>query len=216
MTIKYLGHACFLLTASDGLRVIIDPYESGAFGNALAYAPITDAADVVVVTHEHADHNFVRGVPGDPIICRASCVAHGVEFRAVPVPHDEADGSKRGVVNAFSFELDGIRVCHLGDVGAALSAPEVSALGPVDLLMVPVGGTFTVDAAGAQEIVAQLAPRIVIPMHFSTRRTTLPLASVDAFLDGEGEVVRVNGPEFSLAPGDLPDTPHSVLLDPAN
>jgi L-ascorbate metabolism protein UlaG (beta-lactamase superfamily) len=216
MTLKYLGHACFLFTDSSGLRVVVDPYEPGGFGGALGYGPITDAADVVLVTHEHADHNFVRGVPGDPEVCRGSCTARGVEFRTVPVPHDEDGGRRRGEVNAFTFALDGLRLCHVGDLGNPLTAGQVEQIGPLDLLLLPVGGTYTLDAGQAWAVVQQLAPRVVVPMHYRTPKVTLPLAPLTAFLDGRTPVTRVGASSWDISPESLPAEQRVVVLEPAN
>ena len=216
MTIKYLGHACFLLTDASGLRVVVDPYESGGFGGAIGYGAITDAADIVVVTHEHADHNYVRGVPGDPEVCRESCVARGVEFRAIPVAHDEEQGRRRGAVNAFAFELDGIRICHVGDLGVLLSPDQVAQAGPLDLLLIPVGGTFTLDADQAWAVVQQLAPRIIIPMHYRTTKVSLPLAPLERFLGDRTNVTRVGASAWDVSADALPSAPRVVVLEPAN
>lgn len=216
MTIKFIGHACFLLTSSDGFRVLTDPYEPNAFGNTLNYRPITDEADVVLVSHDHADHNYVRGVPGIPEVCRDSCRVAGMEFHATKVPHDEAGGRKRGEVAVFTFELDGLRCCHLADVGTTLTAEQVQSIGPVDVLMIPVGGTYTVDAQGAWKLIEQLKPRLVIPMHYKTPQTQLPLAPLDAFTKGRPEVERLQGHTLEVTAEGLGDGLRVVILAPSN
>jgi len=216
MIVKFLGHACFLLTSSSGLRVMTDPYESGAFGGALSYAPIADTADIVLVSHEHADHNYVRGVPGSPKVCRQGCEFHGIEFRAVQACHDPEGGTKRGHTTIFAFSLDGIRVCHLGDLGATLTPELAAAIGPVDVLLIPVGGTYTLDAGQAWSVVAQLNPRVVIPMHYKTTRTTMPLSPVEAFVAGKPRVEHTRRASVSLTAETLGEGPRVVVLDPAN
>lgn len=216
MVVKFLGHACFLLTSSCGLRVITDPYESGAFGGALNYAPIADAADIVLVSHEHADHNYVHGVPGSPKVCRQGCEFQGTEFRAIQACHDPHGGTKRGHVTIFAFSLDGVRVCHLGDLGTTLTPELVAEIGPVDLLLIPVGGTYTLDAGQAWSVVAQLNPRVVIPMHYKTTRTTMPLAPVEAFVAGKPGVEHLRQPSVTLTPQTLGEGLRVIVLDPAN
>jgi L-ascorbate metabolism protein UlaG (beta-lactamase superfamily) len=215
MTLKFCGHACFVITGSDGTRVVIDPYEPGAFGNALGYGPLNEAADVVLVTHDHADHNFVRGVGGNPAVCRQTCELSGVRFTVTPAAHDDAEGRRRGQVNMFSFALDGVRLCHLGDLGTALSPAQVAAVGHADVLMVPVGGTYTLDAAGAWQVVGQLQPRVVIPMHYLTAKTAMPLSPLDAFTNGHENVVRDGVSTVELNRANLPAEQRVIVLEPS-
>lgn len=216
MIVKFLGHACFLLTSSAGLKVMIDPYEAGAFGGSLGYGPISDTADIVLISHEHADHNYVRGVPGSPKVCRQGCEFQGVEFRGVQACHDPEGGTKRGHVTLFAFTLDGLRVCHLGDLGALLTPQQVAAIGPVDVLFIPVGGTYTLDAGQAWAVIDQLKPRLVIPMHFKTPKVTMPLSSVEAFAAGKPNVEFTKRSTVTLTPEVLTDTTRVLVLDPAN
>jgi L-ascorbate metabolism protein UlaG (beta-lactamase superfamily) len=239
-TIKFEGHACFLITTDDGVRVLTDPYEPGGFGGAFAYGPITDAADVVLVTHEHGDHNYVQGVPGEPVVVRESEVQEGVEFEAVPsrhgrpglgdilqiiravlrvrvIPslHGRPDGQDRGGNRIFVWEADGVRFCHLGDLGFLLDAEQVAALAPVDVAFVPVGGKFTLDAAGAHQVVAQLQARVAIPMHYATDKVNFPIGKVDDFLREAKSVIRVGGSEWSVSASSLPEAGTVVVLEPA-
>jgi L-ascorbate metabolism protein UlaG (beta-lactamase superfamily) len=215
-TIKYEAHACFLITTDSGVRIIIDPYESGGFGGAISYGPITDAADVVLVTHEHGDHNYVEGVPGHPVALRESGAAVGVDFRAVAALHGRPDGQDRGGNLLFRWEADGVRFCHLGDLGFLLDAEQVAALAPVDVVFVPVGGKFTLDAAGAHQVVAQLQARAAIPMHYATGRTSFPLGPVDDFLRDARQVRRVGGSEWTVSASTLPEPGTVVVLEAAN
>ena len=215
-TIKYEGHACFLITTDGGVRIMTDPYEAGGFGGAITYGPITDDADVVLVTHEHGDHNFVQGVPGHPVALRESGSAAGLDFRAVAALHGRPDGQDRGGNLLFRWEAEGLRFCHLGDLGFPLDATQVAALAPVDMVFVPVGGKFTLDAAGAHQVAAQLQARVAIPMHYATGRTGFPLAPVDDFLREARHVLRVGGSEWSVSASDLPEAGTVVVLEPAN
>lgn len=216
MTIKYLGHACFLLVDSRGLRVMVDPYEPGAFGNAIGYKPIADAADIVLVSHEHADHSYVRGVPGNPAVCREPCHAKGIEFRGLQVSHDDAGGAKRGTCMAFSFTMDDMTVCHLGDLGRSLTDAELGELGDVDVLLVPIGGTFTLDASLAWQVVDQVGPSIAIPMHYKTSRVSLPIGTLDGFIAGKPGVRRPLQSTLELTQADLPTETTVVVMEPSS
>ena len=121
MTIKFLGHACFLITGSTGVRIITDPYEPGGFGGQIGYGPITEEADMVLVSHDHSDHNYVQGVPGNPTIVKGSQEAEGISIKATSSSHDDTGGSQRGANRIFSLAVDGIRLCHLGDLGHPLT-----------------------------------------------------------------------------------------------
>lgn len=216
MIIKFCGHACFVITGAAGARVVIDPYEPGAFGNALGYGPLGESADVVLITHDHADHNYIRGVGGDPAVCRDTCELAGVSFTVTAADHDDAQGRRRGHVKMFCFELDGVRLCHVGDLGAPLNPDQVAALGRVDVLLVPVGGTYTLDAAGAWQVVGQLKPRVTIPMHYLTAKTsTMPLAPLDDFTRGRPGVIREGVSSIEYTAGSLPAEPVVVVLEPS-
>ena len=216
MTIKFLGHATFLITSDDGVRIITDPYEPGGFGGQIGYGPITDEADIVTVSHDHADHNYVQGVPGNPVVVTSSGDVSGIDFEVTESYHDDAQGARRGLNRIFCFEVDGIRVCHLGDLGHLLSTEQVASVGRVDVLLIPVGGTFTLDAAQATEMVGQLQPMAVVPMHHKTPKAGFPIALVKEFLAGKDGVELVEGPEISISSADLGPEPRIVVLQPAN
>lgn len=217
MKIKYLGHAAFLITTADGRKIVTDPYEPGGFGGAIGYGALEEAADFVTVSHEHADHNYVEMVPGNPtVISRAAEERHnGILFRALRTHHDASRGAERGANVVRVIEADGISVCHLGDLGHTLSPEDATALGALDILLVPVGGTFTVDAKGATAVVNRLRPCIAIPMHFRTPKVTLDIAPVDGFLAGKPRVRRIEGSEIDLDKGSLPEPTEIVVLAPA-
>jgi len=189
MVIKFIGHATFHITTDSGVRIVTDPYEAGAFGGAIGYGRITDPADVVTVSHEHADHNFVTGVPGSPTILREAGEVEGVRFTVVMAHHDSSGGKERGEDRIFRIAADGIALAHLGDLGHVLTAQQVAALQPLDILFIPVGGTFTLDAQKAWETIDLAKPKIVIPMHFGTVKTEkMPLRPVGDFVKSAGDV----------------------------
>ncbi len=215
MKIKCLGHACFLLTSEQGLRVITDPY---TVGSGIDYSPIKEAADVVVVSHGHVDHNNVSAVRGKVEVVRGSGIrtAKGVQFRGIATYHDTSQGKQRGTNTVFCFSLDGIRLCHLGDLGHLLSQAQISEIGAVDILFIPVGGFYTIDAAGASRVCEQLKSKVVIPMHFKTPQCTYPIAGVDDFLRNKENVKKMDYSEIEFRLEELPAVTEIVVLKPAS
>lgn len=183
MKIKWLGHSAFLITTQAGVRIITDPYESGGFSGSVGYRPIREAADIVTVSHEHADHNYTKDITGQPQVVRKTGrhELKGVVLDGVLACHDKTDGRERGLNTVFVISADGLRVCHLGDLGHELAPKEVGAIGRVDVLLIPVGGHFTIDASEAARTAAALAPKLVIPMHFKTPVLDFPIAGVSDF-----------------------------------
>lgn len=216
MKVKWLGHACFAITSEAGTKVITDPYTPGPLG--LHYRSINEKADIVTVSHDHGDHNNVSAVKGKPQVVKrgGSHSGQGVEFRGIDCYHDDARGRKRGPNTIFCFSIDGIRVCHLGDLGHALTKQNQADIGPVDLLLVPVGGNFTIDAKVAAETCRILNPRVVIPMHYRNERCPeFPVAGVDDFLALMQRVKREDGSEAEFHTGTLPAAMEVVVLRPA-
>ncbi len=213
MKIKWLGHAAFLITSEEGVKIITDPFEPGTFG--VDYGKIEDAADIVVVSHEHPDHNYVKGVPGSPRVVRdtGSHQVKGIEFIGIAGYHDDSDGSQRGPNNRFCFTVNGIRLCHLGDLGHRLSDKQIAAIGKVDVLLTPMAGNFTLDAAGAHRVIDQVKPRVVIPMHYRTDRCpNFPVSDVEPFLTGKTNVKRLDTAEAELKSDKLPAATEIVVL----
>ena len=140
----------------------------------------------------------------------------GIKFNGTPTYHDEAGGSQRGNNIIFCFDVDGMRVCHLGDLGHPLGAKEVAELGNVDVLLAPVGGNYTIDAKVATEVCNQLKPKEVIPMHYQNERcSSFPVAGVEDFLQGKTGVNRPDASEVELKQGGLPATTQITVLKPA-
>ena len=213
MKIKWLGHASFLITAEDGTKIITDPY--GKY-DGLNYAPINESADVVLISHQHGDHTG-GNVGGNPqeISSTGSSMAKGIEVKGVASYHDQSNGKERGENIIFCFAVDGIRVCHLGDLGHILSNQQVADIGQVDVLLVPVGGFFTIDAQEAAQVCDQLKPRIIIPMHVSNNKCGFPIAKIDVFIEGKPNVERTGASEQELKSTDLPEAQKIVALEPA-
>ncbi len=217
MKVKWYGHASFLIVSDKGTKIITDPYEPGGYGGAIGYGKIPDEADIVLVSHDHADHNFVKGLPGKPKVIQGvgSHRSHDIEFRGIAAFHDGKKGAERGQNTIFCFLLDGIRVCHLGDLGHIPSAQEAKAIGPIDLLMMPVGGVYTIDAAEATKTLEILNPRVAIPMHFKTPKCGFPLAQVDEFTKGKAGLKSLPGSDWEVKKETLPQKSEIIVLQPA-
>jgi len=214
MKIKWLGHASFLITSDSGVRVVIDPYTRGG---GISYGQIQETADVVIVSHKHQDHNNVGAVKGRPVVVDAPGVktVKGVEFLGVPSYHDGSRGAQRGSNIIFCFTMDGVRICHLGDLGHELDAGHVKEIGPVDVLLVPAGGFYTIDCGQACGVCEALKPRVVIPMHVKTPKCDYPITGVEDFLKGRKNVNRVAASEIEIKKDKLPVETETIVLQHA-
>ncbi len=213
LQIKWLGHAAFLITSSTGIKIITDPYAPSA---RLLYGEIEESANIVTVSHDHGDHNNVAAVSGNPTVVRGTTEVKGIEFEGIPTFHDDSQGKERGNNTIICFEVDGVRICHLGDLGHSLSDEQVDAIGKVDILLIPVGGHFTIDAALANHTSDQLKPSVVIPMHYKTDKSSgLPIAGVDEFLKGKTDVILLDTSEMEFKAGQLPATTQVMVPKPA-
>jgi L-ascorbate metabolism protein UlaG (beta-lactamase superfamily) len=214
MEIKYLGHATFMITSDAGIKIITDPYETSP---TLAYGEITESADIVTVSHGHTDHCNVAAVRGNPEVVRRTgkSTAKGIEFNGIASYHDDAGGTMRGGNIIFCFELDGIRVCHLGDLGHLLDDRQLKEISSVDILLIPVGGFYTIDAKAATEVCDQLKPRVIIPMHYRTEKSFPEISGVDEFIKGRNNVTRRDSSEVEFERGKLPAASQIIVLKPA-
>jgi len=214
MKIKWLGHSSFLVTSESGTKIITDPYVIG--GN-LQYDEIKESADIVLVSHEHRDHNNAAAVQGNPEVVKEAGTfeTDGIKFKGVAAYHDNVGGQQRGPNTIFCFEVDGIRVCHLGDLGHRLSDEQVAEIGSVDILFIPVGGYYTIDAELATEVADRLAPKVIIPMHFRTEKYSGPLVGADDFLRGKKDVKQLDTSEVEFRATQLPTGTQVIVMRPA-
>jgi len=215
--LRWLGHSAFLLTAADGTSVITDPYLPGSFSGQLKYGPIRESAHAVTVSHHHQDHDGVSHLPGQPkaVEGKGTFKVGSVSVRGIETFHDANEGAGRGRNTVFVFEVDGMRVCHCGDLGHVLTVEQAAAIGKVDVLLLPVGGTFTVDATAAREVAEQLAARVTVPMHYKTDKLGFNIDGVEAFTKGEKNVRRIGRAEVEVSAGELPPTPEIWVLEHA-
>ena len=212
MKIKWLGHASFLTTSKDNVKIINDPYTTG---NGLNYKPINESADIVTTSHNHGDHNNAGIIKGNPKILKEPgvYVAKGIELKTVSAFHDEAGGGQRGNNLIFCFKVDGINLCHLGDLGHELTQQQISDLGVIDVLFIPVGGFFTIDAKQATEVAQAIKPKVIFPMHYKNSKVDFPIKDVDRFLKGKKNIRSVNSSEIEIRKENLPEEPEIVVLE---
>lgn len=210
MKIRWIGHACFQVTTADGTRILTDPFDES-----VGYQVPSSSPDIVTVSHHHFDHDAVRLLPGKPTVVDRSGRhnVRGIPIKGIGTFHDEAGGTKRGPNIVFVLEIDGLKLCHLGDLGHRLSPAQVKEIGAVDVLLVPVGGTYTIDAPEAVAVVEQLRPRLVIPMHFKTPALSFPIEPVDRFVREIGGAERPQTTTLDLTAADLEEKRRVVVLN---
>lgn len=184
MEISHIGHSCFKVVGKN-LTVVIDPYNP-KLGLKM---PKLDA-DVLIITHDHFDHNYKEAIKGEYLLLDSPGEYEVREsfFQGITSFHDDKNGAEWGMNTIFTMDIDGIHICHLGDLGTELSSEQIEAMDGVDILMVPVGGTYTIDAKTAVKVINDVSPKIVIPMHYKTAGSTKDdIASLDKFLSEIGE-----------------------------
>lgn len=179
MKLQWLGHSSFRLEESTGTSVVTDPYHP-YIGIEMPEVEV----DVVTVSHKHDDHDNVGVIKGNPMIIDTvgSFDVKGIGILGIETYHDEVEGEKRGRNLIYKYRIDGIDVCHMGDIGEECTPELAEAIGPVNILLLPVGGEYTIDAEIAKDYVDKLMPDMVIPMHYRTRGVELDIDKVDAFL----------------------------------
>lgn len=207
MLIKWFGHASFKITTGQ-TSIITDP-----FNEKLGYPMFTREADVVTISHPHWDHVAAECISGQPQIITENGPYHvnDIFIEGFSTFHDKNQGRERGTNTIYKIGAEGINLLHLGDLGHALSQDLIDKVGQVDILMLPVGGKFTVDADEAYEIVGSIKPQIVIPMHFQTPHLSFALAGVEEFLSKFERVIKL--PCLDIAKPDLQGETKIIVLE---
>jgi L-ascorbate metabolism protein UlaG (beta-lactamase superfamily) len=209
MEITWYGRACFRLRGREA-TVICDPCPPST-----GFVAGKHDVDLLTISHDHADHAYTRSITAGLTLRRPGEYEHrGILVTAVRTFHDGERGAARGDNIVFAAEIDGIHVCHLGDLGHLLTEEQLLELGPIDVLLVPAGGQTTISPAEAAEVVSQVGPKIVIPMHFAVDGVSTDLGDPGTFLHemGVGEAVRQ--PKAVITPSNVPDEAQVILLDP--
>lgn len=209
--VEWLGHACFLVTGKS-VTVLVDPFAVEA---GLDYPAISVRADVLLVTHEHLDHNNMRAAKGNPVLIRGPGEWEApIDVKGIVANHDASGGSQRGKTTVYRFEVDSVAFCHMGDIGEIPDEKTLRWLMPLDVLMVPVGGVYTIDSKGADQLIGILNPRIVLPMHYKNEFVRYPLATVEPFIRGKGNVTRESSNTVVLSKSSLPSETRIIVLSP--
>lgn len=210
-TIRWLGHASFLISSPEGMRIITDPYS-----RSVGYKVPLPEADIVLVSHDHFDHNATEEVEGSPRIIRGSGEhkVDGLTFLGIPSFHDKVSGRKRGKNTIFVWEMNGIKFAHLGDLGHLLNKEELPYLKGVDVLFIPVGGYFTIDYQEASQIVERINSRIVIPMHYKTEAlgSGFPIDGVEKFLIDKENIEQMNSSQLKITEDVLKEKTRIIIL----
>lgn len=215
MEIQWLGHACFLITGQRGVRIVCDPHTPS---ERMRYGAIDEVADIVLVSHEHSDHNNVAAVKGNPRIVKGmgQHLAKGLAIQGIDAYHDMSQGSERGTNTVFVFTLDGVRLCHMGDLGHPLRPEQAKAVGRPDILFLPVGGGGrTVDGITANRICDELRPRVVLPVHSKTEKCDLPIFGPEDFLSLQRRVRHIRASVVEFDADHLPESRETVVLEAA-
>ncbi len=211
MKIAWHGHSCFEI--HDGVTVVTDPHDGKSIG---IRTPIVKA-DIVLISHDHFDHNCARIVKGDFVTVREPIEKEikGVWIHGITTYHDTDQGAKRGRNIIFIFEFQGIRFCHCGDLGHMLSEDQIRSIGQIDVLFVPVGGVFTIRGTQARELVEKIKPKVAVPMHFRVGGLSISINTVDEFLNGLPEdKVQVVGNEIDFTFEELPASTEYWVFSP--
>lgn len=213
MLITHIGHSEFLLETESGYRIVTDPYDASC-----GYPVREITADTVLVSHHHHDHDAVDLLSGDPEVIDYAgirTVTPDIRLTAIAGCHDDANGAKRGGNLMFILETEGLKIAHLGDQGCIPGEEDLEMLKGTDILMIPVGGFFTIDAKQARELVEKICPKVVIPMHYRTAcNADWPIAPVDGYLQlTEGDTEHLT--QLRVTAEDIDCLPTTVVLEMA-
>ena len=209
MDINWLGHSCFRLRGKQA-AVITDPFPPDS-----GYTLGKPTADIVTISHGHQSHSYDGGIGGEPKIINGpgEYEIKGVLIIGIATFHDADGGKARGKNTIYLIEIDGITICHLGDLGHVLTTEQVEEIDDVDVLLLSVGGGATIGASTAAEVLRQIEPKVVIPMHYKTPLLKRELDSVDSFFKEMGIERPASQPKLSLNPSTLPMSTQVFLLD---
>lgn len=204
LQIRWHGHACFEIT--NDMTIVTDPHD----GRSIGIPSPNVTADIILVTHNHYDHNSIKTVEkeGSKVITDERKRTIGtIQIQGIPAYHDAMHGEKRGKIIIYKFICDDITFCHLGDLGHVLDEKTLQQIGHVDIVFIPVGGNYTIDAEQAWQVIHMMKPRIAIPMHYRIEGLSIPITEVDPFIEKSDEkVVRV-GNEIDIEKDDFPKEP---------
>lgn len=210
MRIKWLGHSCFKITSGKGIRIVTDPFDDN-----VGYKLPAVETDIVTISHGHYDHNFVDCVKGNfQVVSKVgNFYVKDIPIMGIHTYHDEEQGIKRGSNIVYTFEIDGMKLCHLGDLGHALTPSQVEIIGKVDILLIPVGGVYTINSETALNVVQQINPSIIIPMHYKTAALKFNLDGLESFIANFENVIKPSSQVLEINREDINlDKPSLYIL----
>lgn len=208
MNIFWYGQSCFKIQFKD-IVLITDPFDKS-----IGLKPYQGQADVVTISHHHRDHDSVKAIKGTPFIIDGAGEydVKGISIIGIPTYHDDKSGEKRGGNTVYVYEIEGMRICHLGDLGHMLSNSELEKIGQVDILFIPVGGVYTIDGERADEIINLIEPKIVVPMHYKISKLLIELDDIGKFAKEMGLSIKEKLQKLSIKKKDLPAGETKIII----
>lgn len=208
MIIKWFGHSCFKIDAG-GINIVTDPFD-GTVG----YKVPETEADIVSVSHGHFDHNYTDAIKGNyELISKVGMFyVKDINIKGIASFHDKERGRKRGSNIIYTYDIKGTKLCHLGDLGHVLDNKQVAEIGAVDVLFIPVGGYYTIDASEARKVVNQLKPRIIFPMHYKTPAIDFPIETEKNFVNLMGGAEYIDSNTINIEKTDTAGKPKVYIL----
>jgi L-ascorbate metabolism protein UlaG (beta-lactamase superfamily) len=215
MNIQYYGHSCFKITtkpagrATEDVVTFLDPFDKST-----GLRPPQGQADVVFVSHNHFDHNNVSALKGEPVVIDTpgEYSIKGINAVGIDTFHDNQQGAERGHNTVFILDSEDLRICHLGDLGADLTSKEIEEINGVDILMIPVGGKYTIDGKQAAEIARKIEPAIVIPIHYKIKGSLIDIADEKKFCSEMGNCPREKVAKINIKKKDLEGKNMEVVI----
>ncbi|MDD3631306.1 MAG: MBL fold metallo-hydrolase [Atribacterota bacterium] len=210
MKIKWLGHSCFLITNKRGINILTDPFD-----DTLGYKMTKEKINIITISHEHYDHNNTMGIKGKPVVLKGTVNrdTHKMIFKGISSYHDSVYGKNRGNNTIFIIKTDEMVLCHLGDLGHVLENRQLEEINQVDILFIPVGGYYTLNHIQADQVIEQLKPKIVLPMHYKTDAIKWPIDPLSFFLDKKDNIKIMGENSFEIEAGALPEKTAVYVLD---
>ena len=220
LKIKWLGHASFLITASinsnisgtEEVKILTEPYDPSSFW--LSYKPITYEADIVTISNKSDSEKLIKTIQGSPEIVVARIgkwESAGITIEGILSYRDKNLGKNRGTNTIYIFDIGGIRICHLGTIGHTITKWGLTQIGKIDVLLIPVGGAYTIGSYDATIVVGQIKPKITIPMHYKNDACALAIEKVDHFIKGKENVKILDSSEIEVL-DELKDAPKIIVL----
>lgn len=214
MNITWYGHSCFKIQTKsqrggNEITIVVDPFDKS-----LGLRPPQGNAEIVLVSHQHYDHNNISAVKGTPFVIDSpgEYSIEGIQIEGIESYHDKVKGAEKGRNTIYTIDSEGIRVCHLGDLGHLLEENQVEEIGEVDVLMIPVGGKFTLDSKEAEEVITQIEPKIIIPMHFKVEGSNVDVNDAEKFCKEYGGTTERGIAKLNLKKKDLIETETKVVV----